>query len=38
MARPRVIDPMVVEHAKRLAAQAQSVEDLRCAHSSERSR
>jgi transposase len=31
MARPRVIDPMVVEHAKRLAAQAQSVEDLRCA-------
>lgn len=31
MARPRALDPKVVEHAKRLAAGAQSVEDLRCA-------
>ena len=31
MARPRLLDAKLVEHAKRLAAQAQSVEDLRCA-------
>jgi len=31
MARPRLLDTKLVEHAKRLAAQAQSVEDLRCA-------
>ena len=31
MARPRSSDSKLVEHAKRLAAQAQSVEDLRCA-------
>ena len=31
MARPRLLDPRVVEHAKRLAAKAKSVEDLRCA-------
>lgn len=31
MARPRSLDAKLVEHAKRLAAQAQSVEDLRCA-------
>jgi transposase len=31
MARPRLVDPMVVEHAKRLAAKAESAEDLRCA-------
>jgi transposase len=31
MARPRSSDAMLVEHAKRLAAQAQSVDDLRCA-------
>jgi transposase len=31
MARPRSSDAKLVEHAKRLAAQAQSVEDLRCA-------
>lgn len=31
MARPRFLDARLVEHAKRLAAQAQSVEDLRCA-------
>jgi transposase len=31
MARPRSLEPRLVEHAKRLAAQAQSVEDLRCA-------
>ena len=31
MARPRLLDEKLVEHAKRLAAQAQTVEDLRCA-------
>jgi len=31
MARPRSVDARVVEHARRLAARAQSVEDLRCA-------
>jgi transposase len=31
MARPRSVDARLVEYAKRLAAQAQSVEDLRCA-------
>ncbi len=31
MARPRSSDPKLIEHAKRLAAQAQSVDDLRCA-------
>lgn len=31
MARPRLLDAKLVEHAKRLAAQALSVEDLRCA-------
>jgi len=31
MARPRLLDEKLIEHAKRLAAQAQSVEDLRCA-------
>ena len=31
MARPRSLDARLVGHAKRLAAQAQSVEDLRCA-------
>lgn len=31
MARPRSSDAKLVEHAKRLAAQARSVEDLRCA-------
>ena len=31
MARPRSLDAKLVEYAKRLAAQAQSVEDLRCA-------
>jgi transposase len=31
MARPRLVDAMLVKHAKRLAAQAQSVDDLRCA-------
>ena len=31
MARPRVVDPMVVEHAKGLASRAQTLEDLRCA-------
>lgn len=31
MGRPRLTDTRLVEHAKRLAAQAQSVEDLRCA-------
>ena len=30
MARPRSSDAKLVEHAKRLAAQAQSAEDLRC--------
>lgn len=29
MARPRSLDAKLVEHAKRLAAQAQSAEDLR---------
>ena len=31
MARPRLLDAKFVEHAKRLAAQALSAEDLRCA-------
>ena len=31
MARPRVVDHAVVEHARRLAAGAQTLEDLRCA-------
>jgi len=31
MARPRSLDARIVEHAKRLAAKAQSVDDLRCA-------
>ncbi len=31
MARPRLLDAKLVEHAKRLAAQADSVADLRCA-------
>jgi transposase len=31
MARPRLVDPRVVEHAKRLAAKAESAEDLRLA-------
>jgi transposase len=31
MARPRSSDAKLVEHAKRLAAQAKTVEDLRCA-------
>jgi transposase len=31
MARPRLLDAKLVEHAKWLASQAQSVEDLRCA-------
>ena len=31
MARPRVVDQTVVEHAKGLAARAQTLEDLRCA-------
>jgi transposase len=31
MTRPRLVDPRVVEHAKRLAAKAESAEDLRCA-------
>jgi transposase len=31
MARPRLLDAKLVEHAKRLALHAQSVEDLRCA-------
>jgi transposase len=31
MARPRLVDARVVEHAKRLAAQAESAEDLRYA-------
>lgn len=31
MARPRVVDQRVVEHAKGLAARAQTIEDLRCA-------
>ena len=31
MARPRSSDARLVEHAKRLAVHAQSVEDLRCA-------
>ena len=31
MARPRLTDARLVEHAKRLAAKAQSVDDLRCA-------
>ena len=31
MARPRLLDMRLVEHAKRLAAQAASAEDLRCA-------
>lgn len=31
MVRPRLLDAKLVEHAKRLAAQARSVEDLRCA-------
>ena len=31
MARPRLLDTNLVEHAKRLAAKAQTVEDLRCA-------
>ena len=33
MARPRSLDVKLIDHAKRLAAQAQSVEDLRCAQS-----
>jgi transposase len=31
MARPRLLDARLVEHAKRLAAQAHSFDDLRCA-------
>ena len=31
MARPRVVDQMVVEHARGLASRAQTLEDLRCA-------
>ena len=31
MARPRVMDQAVVEHAKGLATRAQTLEDLRCA-------
>ncbi len=31
MARPRVVDMRLVEHAKRLAAQATTTDDLRCA-------
>jgi transposase len=31
MARPRLLDPLLVEHAKHLALHAQSVEELRCA-------
>jgi transposase len=31
MARPRQVDDRLVEHAKRLLAQATSVEDMRCA-------
>ena len=31
MARPRLLDAKLVEHAKRLAAKALSVDDLRCA-------
>ena len=31
MARPRVVDQKVVEHAKGLASRAQTLEDLRCA-------
>lgn len=31
MARPRVVDQRVVEHAKGLATRAQTIEDLRCA-------
>jgi len=31
MARPRLVDARVVEHAKKLAAQAKSTDDLRCA-------
>ena len=31
MARPRVVEQMVVEHAKGLATRAQTLEDLRCA-------
>lgn len=31
MARPRRVDKKVVEHAKRLAGQARTTEDLRCA-------
>jgi transposase len=31
MARPRLVDMRVVAHAKRLAARAESAEDLRCA-------
>lgn len=31
MARPRLLDERLVEHAKRLVAQAASAEDLRCA-------
>ena len=31
MSRPRLVDQRVVEHAKGLAARAQSIDDLRCA-------
>lgn len=31
MARPRFLDPRLAEHAKRLAAQAATAEELRCA-------
>ena len=31
MARPRLLDDRLIEHAKRLVAQAGSAEDLRCA-------
>jgi transposase len=31
MARPRLVDLKLVDHAKGLAARAQSIEDLRCA-------
>ena len=31
MARPRLVDAKLVEHARRLAVQAQSADDLRCA-------
>jgi len=31
MSRPRLVDQMVVEHAKGLATRAQTIEDLRCA-------